>query len=189
MPDVCADFESLRRVVHATGWARIGIDGVDGSGKSHLAEALAEAIGYPTLNLDDYLFQNQGGFVPFVDYPALSAALTSMPKFILSGVCLREVLANSSLTLDGHIYIKRMRQGLWADEDECVFPDGVDAAIETLARYSAMLSHSLDERSDMASQEADETQPALSEEIMRYHEQYQPQDVADIVYEMSNHVG
>jgi hypothetical protein len=141
------------------------------------------------LDLDDYLFKNQGGFVPFIDYPALSSALTSMPKFILSGACLREVLVNAGSTLDGHIYIKRMRHGLWANEDECVFPDGVDAAIETLAQYSAMLSRNLDERSDLPSQEADEAQPALSEEIMRYHEQYQPQEVADIVYERLDHVG
>lgn len=189
MPDVCADFESLRRIVQAAGWRRIGIDGVNGVGKSSLSAELAEALGLPTLDLDDYLFKNQGGFVPFIDYPALTAALSSMPSVILSGACLREVLVNSGSALDGHIYIKRMRHGLWADEDMCVFPEGIDAAIETLSYYSSMVSRALDDRSDLPGPTADESQPELSEEIMRYHEQYEPHEIADLVYEKLDHVG
>ena len=187
MPDVCADFESLRRVVKAAGWRRVGIDGVDGVGKSYLAAELSEALGYPTLDVDDYVFKNQGGFVPFVDYPALSAALKSMPEVILSGACLREVLANAGSTLDGHIYIKRMRNGLWADEDKCVFPEGVDAAVNAIAQYSEMVSRSLDDRSDLPNP-VDESQPDLPEEIMRYHEQYEPHEMADLVYERPDRI-
>jgi hypothetical protein len=183
MPDTCADFESLRRFVQSAGWRRIGIDGVDDAGKTYLAEALSEALGVPALDLDNYLFANQGGFVPFIDYPALSGALTAMPAYILSGVCLREVLANAGITLDGHIYIKRMRDDLWVDEDRCVFPEGVDASIEGLAQYSAMLSRHFDERADEQVQAMDDSPPTLPEEIMRYHDQYQPHEAADLIFE------
>jgi hypothetical protein len=189
MPDVCADFESLRRIVQAAGWRRIGIDGVDRAGKSRLAGELSEALGYPVLDLDDYLFKNQGGFVPFIDYPALVAALTSMPEAILSGVCMREVLENARVTLDGHIYIKRMRHGLWTDEDACVFPEGVEVAIETFAQQTAMLSRFFDERPDGPNLASERSEPDLSEELMRYHNQYEPQEAADIVYERQDHVG
>ncbi len=189
MPDVCADFESLRRIVQAAGWRRIGIDGADGAGKSHLARQLSEVLGYPVLDLDDYLFKNQGGFVPFIDYPALVAALKSMPEMILSGVCMREVLANAGSPLDAHIYIKRMRHGLWSDEHACVFPDGVEATIETLSRQTALLSRFMDERPDDPSQSSERSEPDLSEELMRYHDQYEPHETADIIYERLDHVG
>jgi len=175
--------------VQTAGWRRIGIDGVDGVGKTYLAEQLSEALTFPALDLDEYLFKNQGGFVAFIDYPALSSALSTIPNYILSGVCLREVLANAGVGLDGHIYVKRMRHDLWANEDECVFPDGVDVAIDNLARYSAMISRSLDEPSERPATETDESPPHLSEEIMRYHDSYQPHDVADLVYERIDHAG
>ena len=187
MPDTCADIDSVLRVVQAAGWHRIGIDGVDAAGNASLAKELSESLSVPVLELEDYLFKNQGGFVAFIDYQALSAALSSIPEFILSGVCLREVLANSGATLDGHIYVKRMRDGLWADEDECVFPDGVEAAIEDRAMNSEMVSRNFDERSDYPSPDAEDSPPHLSEEIMRYHDAYQPHEMADLVYERPDH--
>jgi hypothetical protein len=183
MTDTCADFESLRRFVQTAGWRRIGIDGIHGAGKSYLAEQLSLALAYPVLDLDDYLYRNQGGYVDFIDYPALSGALASMPAFILCGACLQEVLANLAATLDGNIYIKRMRNGLWMDEDECVFPDGVDAAIENLARSSAVLSDLFDETPDQLGQVMEDSLPLLSGEIMRYHDTYAPHETADLVFE------
>ena len=189
MPDTCADIESVRRVAQAAGWRRIGIDGVNGAGQSILAEKLSRSLACPTLDLDDYLFRNQGGFVDFIDYPALSAAISSIPAFILSGVCLREVLANAGATLDGHIYIKRMRHGLWADEEECVFPEGIDVAIENLARNFAMTSSHFDERSDQPGNDVEDSSPLLTEEIMRYHDGCSPQDAADLIFERSEEAG
>lgn len=189
MTETCTSIESVRRVVLASGWRRIGIDGVAGAGKSFLAEQLSEALGFPVLDLDDYLFRNQGGFVAFMDYDALSTALSTIPAYIVSGVCLREVLANAAAMLDGHIYIKRMREDLWADEDECAFPEGVDAAIDNLATYSAMVSQAFDEPSERPAAEGSESAPHLSEEIMRYHDSYHPHEVADLVYERALHGG
>jgi hypothetical protein len=189
MPDVIADFESVRRAVQAAGWQRIGIDGIDGAGRSYLAGKLSQALQYPILDVDDYLYKNQGGYVDFIDYPALSGALSSMPSFILCGVCVREVLANLATSLDGHVYVKRMRGGLWADEDECVFPEGVDVAIDNLAQDSAILSNLFDERPDQLGHVMEDSLPRLSAEVMRYHEMYVPQEVADLVFERADDAG
>lgn len=178
-----SDIESVWRIVKAAGWRRIGIDGVEGAGKSDLAVFLSGELGHPVLNLDDYLFQNQGGFVDFIDYPALSAAISSMPSLILSGVCLREVLERMQIDVDGHIYVKRMRNGLWADEDACVFPDGIDAAIETMANNISMYSQSLDEPGTSANDGEGESSPYLATEVMKYHDSYSPQEIADLVFE------
>lgn len=186
MADACGDIESIWRIVKAAGWRRIGVDGVDGAGKSYLADKLSQELACPTLDVDDYLHQNQGGYVDFIDYPALKAAVSSMPAFILYGACLREVLENLGVTLDANIYIKRMRDGLWADEDECVFPEGVDAAIEALAGHLAMISGNFDEPSEHAGRESDGAAPHLAHEVMHYHEKYQPHESADLVFERTD---
>jgi hypothetical protein len=179
----CGDTESVRRHVKATGWRRIGIDGVDAVGRAHLARVLSRTLGCPALDVDDYLHRNQGGYIEFIDYPALNAAMSSMPAFILSGACLREVLANLGASLDGNIYIKRIRDGLWADEEGCVFPDGVDAAVEMFAANRALNSRYIDEMPEQAAAEDEEVSPHLVDEVMRYHDTWLPHETADLVFE------
>jgi hypothetical protein len=188
LPDTCASIEGVRQFIESSGWCRIGIDGVTGAGKSYLADELSQALGLPVLDVDDYVHRNQGGYVDFVDYPALASALSSMSSFILGGVCLREILANLGTDLDGHVYVMRMREGLWADEDDCVFPDGVEAAIDNLAADTAMMSRHLDEPSHHSgfAQDDDEAQQ-LKFEVMRYHAAFVPQDEADLVFERGKH--
>jgi len=189
MPDTCFNVESIERVALSAGWRRVGIDGVDASGKTYLAEKLSLALACPVLDLDDYLHQNQGGYVDFIDYPALSAAVTSMPSFILRGVCLREVLAHLALDLDGQIYIKRMRDDLWFDEDACEFPEGIEAAIENLANATAMVSRHFDEPSQQPGVARDDAEQNLTFEIMHYHEAFRPHESADLIYERSDDAG
>jgi len=187
MTDTCASIDEIERMAKAAGWRRIGVDGAGGAGKSHLADELSQVLDIPVLDVDDYLHRNQGGYVDFVDYPALSAALSSMPALILSGACLRQVLANMGEDLDGHIYVMRMRDGLWVDEDECVFPDGVEVAIENLANGAAMISQYLDEPTEAVVSERDDESLRLSFEIMRYHSEFSPHETADVIYERHEH--
>ncbi len=186
MPDSSADIERVRRIAKAAGWRRIGIDGVEGAGQSYLAEELSQGLDIPMLDLDHYLHQNQGGYVDFIDYPALSAAISSMPAFILSGMCVREVLENLGATLDAHIYIQRMRGGIWIDEEDCVFPDGIDAAIEERARGAAMVSNYFDERPERPGQGLGESPLQFADEVMHYHDKHQPQEIADLVFEQGD---
>jgi hypothetical protein len=183
MTETCGDIDSVRRHVKAAEWRRIGIDGVDAVGRAHLARVLSRALGCPALDVDNYLHQNQGGYLEFIDYPALGAAMASIPAFVLSGTCLREVLSNLGVVLDGNIYIKRFRDGLWADEEGCVFPEGVDAAVEMFAANRALNSQYFDEMPEQPAQEDEEVSPHLVDEVMRYHDGYQPQETADLVFE------
>jgi hypothetical protein len=187
MTDTCASIDGVQRLVQSFGWRRIGIDGATGAGKSYLAEELSQALDLPVLDVNDYLHKNQGGYVDFIDYPALQAALSSMPALILCGACLRQVLANLGASLDGHIYIMRMQNGLWADEDECVFPDGVDVAIENLVSAAALISRRLDEPSDYFVVERDDDSVQRSIELMYYHAAFVPHETADVIYERDDH--
>jgi hypothetical protein len=183
MTDTCGDSESVQRLVESAGWRRIGIDGVDAAANADVAGELAEALECPTLNVADYLHQNQGGYVDFIDYPALKSAVSSMPAFVLSGLCLAEVLENLGVSLDGNIYIKRMHEGVWMDEDDCVFPDGIDAAIETLTENLAAISRHLDEADEHPGRVSDDSSSDFVLEIMHYHDSWQPQESADVVFE------
>lgn len=183
MTDICGDIESLQRIVRKTGWQRISIDGIDGAGQAQAAEALAEELGFPVLDINDYLYRNQGGFVDFIDYAALNAAMATMPAYILSGVCMQEILSRVQTEVDGHIYIKRMQQGFWVDEEQCVFPDGVDAAIQTLSENFAAISRFMDEPVERMIEGGDEEAAMLTPEVMRYHDSYQPQETADLLFE------
>jgi hypothetical protein len=183
MSETCGSADGVQRQIETSGWRRIGIDGVNGAGKSRLAQELSQALGIPVLDIDDYLHRHQGGYVDFMDYPALAAAIRSMPALILEGACLRQVLSNLGTDLDGHIYVMRMRNGLWADEDVCVFPDGVDAAIETLATDAAMIWRYLDDPGEHVAPGQDEDSLQLTFEVMRYHCEFQPHEAADVIYE------
>jgi hypothetical protein len=189
MIDTCSDIEGLIRIVRNSGWSRIGIDGVDGSGKTQVASVLSEALECPLLDVNDYLHQNQGGFVDFIDYPALGSAIRTIPKFILSGICLRAVLSNLGATLDGNIYIKRMHGGMWVDEGSCVFPEGIEAAVEALAMNRASTSAYFDEPAEHAGHAGNDNFSEFTEEVMRYHDAYQPHEEADLLFERGDEAG
>jgi hypothetical protein len=187
MTTICDSVDAVARAVSSAGWARIGIDGVDGSGKSSLAASLALQLGSVALDLDDFLNKNQGGFVEFLDYEALRAAMSETPMLVISGVCLRAALYRMDCSLDAHIYVKRTRHELWADEPECVFPDGLPAAIAEHRRNAALLARFESGEPVGAGAQVAEVQHSLTEEIMRYHDDYRPHEVADLVFERSDH--
>jgi hypothetical protein len=156
---------------------------VDAAVNLEVAVELSEALECPVLDIADYLHQNQGGYVDFIDYPALKSALSTMQGFILCGLCVAEVLENLGMTPDGIIYVKRMHDGMWVDEDDCVFPDGIDTAIETLAENLAAISRQLEEPAEHHGRVSDDASSDFVLEIMHYHDRWQPHETADLVFE------
>jgi hypothetical protein len=183
VPEICPSVDAVQRLVESEEWRRIGIDGTAGAGKTELAEALSQGLGLPVLDVTDYLHQNQGGYVDFIDYPALAAAMAAIPAFILCGACLQQVLVNLGTALDGQVYVMRMRDGVWLDEEECVFPEGVEAAIESLVSNNAMITQHFDEPTEYVGFERDDESLSLAMEVMRYHAEFSPHETADAIYE------
>ena len=84
--------------------------------------------------------------------------------------------------MDAHIYVKKMRHGIWSAEDECCFPDGVEVAIAKHRRDCELISTLF-----AGSQPSSSGNSArLTEEIMRYHNKYQPHELADVIYERAD---
>ncbi len=151
---------------------RIGVDGLDGSGKTTLAIAIAEDSDIKLIHLDEYLERNKDGYVEKLDYESIRRDLGTKNRYVIDGVCLLSVLEKAAIPIDRHIYVKRMSHGLWADEMECDIEEDIHAFIRK-EREALQL---LDQTPFMPEL------PGLVEELFRYHKAYKPQLVADVVY-------
>jgi hypothetical protein len=164
----------------------VGLDGVDGVGKSETSSSIASSLGLPVICLDDYVEKNRGGYVAYIDYAALAAKITGTQKFLMEGVCLLAVVQRLGIHLDCLIYIKRMRSGHWVDKDECEFPNGVEEALRLLRRNTELVLEFEARQNGTTYNRGVTDEPGLSEEIMRYHARHSPHTVADITF--CNHI-
>ncbi len=166
------DFNKLAAYVRNNGYCRIGVDGTNGAGKSMFAAALADELGIYHLNLDNFLVKKQGGFLHHLKYEEIKQKISEFECFVIDGVCLLSVLGKLEMRVDCLVYVKRMRHGLWADEDECDIKDDVEEYIKK-------------EKEAIRFIEKSDTTPdtlGLAEEIIRYHDKYKPHQKAKIIY-------
>lgn len=165
----------------------IGIDGMDGSGKSCLAAQLASLIGASHINLDDFLNENQGGFVDHIRYDDLRNVIRqAMPEgpVIIEGCCLRAVLDRVALAAGLHVYVKNFVNGYWQRGnllEAC-------CAVAAIAKEEEILRNFYD-LSGAPFNPDEYLLSALKREIIIYHFQYRPHEHADLVYERSEHPG
>lgn len=159
-----------------SGYLRIGVDGVDGCGKTTLAKSLAEQLDIPLISLDDYLDKNRGGYLDHLRYEELKRAFHAESQCIIEGVCLLQALDIVNVAIDALVYVKRMQHGIWADERECdVIIKNVEVFLEAEKELIEMFSIG----------ETDQTYsalPKLAEELIRYHASYRPFERATFLY-------
>ena len=157
------------------GYLRIGIDGIDGVGKTTLANVLSQQLGYPAIHLDSNLEKNQGGFIDHLDYAGLKSAMEQNERLIVEGVCLMEVLQRVGVAVDALVYVMRQSHGLWADERELNIEGDVEEFIQgeiELVRRFLQIEGADGEVKDLG----------LSEEIIRYHAAFKPHENANAIY-------
>lgn len=155
---------------------KIGIDGIDGVGKSTLAGTLANHLGVDHIDIDNYLDKNHGGYLQYLDYKSLETDLAKANGFVLEGVCLLAVIEIIDTKLDTLIYIKRMAHGLWANERECNISGDVNEFIESERDVVNLISGSSDNEESLG----------LAEEVIRYHDKYRPHEKVDIIFQRND---
>ena len=105
-----SDLDSL---VHEIEYSKhIGIDGLDGIGKTTLAKNLHEITKHPTFHLDEYLERNQDGYVEHIKEKELLADISRSPTYIIEGVCLLEIISKldtANIPRQTHLYKKNER--------------------------------------------------------------------------------
>jgi hypothetical protein len=138
----------------------IAIDGKDGAGKDCLALNLRKLIGGEIVSLDYYIQQkNQGGYVPYLNLTEIRAAIEACatPK-IVAGCCMLEVLNSIGHKQDALIYAKRV----------VFYPDGCNC----YWLDDEVLHH----------QKAVSENDTLTEEIVRYHDTFNPLHISTIAF-------
>jgi hypothetical protein len=127
--------------------ACIGIDGMDGIGKTPLAHKLATLLGAAVISLDDYLDRKRGAYVPHIRCQEVTAAIDASSGLlvVVEGVCLRAVAERCGFTTKVHICVRRVSKetGLWHDEEICLAETPVDDLKQherELRRWGAVMS-------------------------------------------------
>lgn len=183
-----SDSGQLIDKVRTTNAGLIGIDGIDGSGKTTLSKKLSDELGYTHINLDDYVDRNCGTFVEHIRYDELLSSIHSTQSpVILEGVCLLAVLEKLQRKADLLIYVRRITDyGSWRDEDKCDIVGDVDELIlkekETLRTFCEAMARFEGKNFDANACDI----PPLVEELIRYHHRYAPHRRADIIYDRTD---
>lgn len=178
-----SNISEIITILRIPGLRLIGIDGMDGCGKSTLASSLSKELGCPHVNIDDHIDKNLGQYVNHVHYDGLQRQLDEAKwPIIIEGVCLLAVLEKMQLSLDTLIYVKRVSNyGSWRDEDDYEVSEDIDDFMnkkkEGLQKF--VWAEACIEGKDVPD---DVKFPELAEEIIRYHYTYRPHEKADIIY-------
>ena len=167
--------QDLVASLQQSGYHRIGVDGVDGCGKTTLAARIAAQLDVPLISLDDFLDKNRGGYLGHLHYEELKREIHAKSPCVVEGVCLLQALEVAGSEIDALVYVKRMQHGIWADERECDVLEDIEAFIKAERELVEKLLVG----------EADPTNPELpklAEELIRYHASYRPFEQATFLY-------
>jgi len=163
----------------------VAIDGSDGVGKTTLATDLQAIIGGTVVSLDDFVVENQGGYVPYLKTKELSGELANGRRpLIVEGICVLAALERVVVQSNVLVYVKRVdEEGYWYDEETCDPSEPVDELIARLAQEVAALDRFHREQSGEPPLEEDAPKlTPLREEIIRYHATYRPSSRAAIIF-------
>ena len=163
----------------------VGVDGVQGVGKSTLARRLANECGLCLVSLDDFLNPDQNRYVDALRIgeaqSACRAVLDAGARLVVEGLCLLEVLDRIGIRADILIYLRRCSPtGRWEDEQDFTW-QGTEE--DLVARIT---DRALRGRTLLAGRFGSTTTrpPALKIEVARYHLRRRPHEHADLSVEI-----
>lgn len=164
----------------------IGVDGINGAGKSCFTGILSSCIDYFYISLDDYVQNNMGGFANYINIPLLRHNLCGHKNIIIEGVCLLDALINADISADMIIYIKRVK-GIptkyeWEDAEELEYAGDVEELIAKEDATQMFFDQSAVEFDGKEIPKEKSEISALAKEIYRYHARVKPQRIADIIF-------
>ena len=162
----------LRNRVSANCGSLVAIDGLLGSGKSTLSEALSAALPAVHVSVDEFVAEDCGTYLAHVHNSELSARVHAELRVanvvLLDGICCAAVLDQLELLSDFRIYVARLdNSGEWSDGE--LFTRGLTEA--QAIEQEEVLVAPLGRFSD------------LRREIIHYHFAFRPWERADVLYE------
>jgi len=108
--EIIRDVQSILDAIGKKKPKILGIDGIDGVGKTAIAVKLDLEFGYVRVSLDDHLEKNQKGYFNFIDYKKLKSKIELCKgKFlVIEGVLLQKVLNKIGVKPNFMIYMSNI---------------------------------------------------------------------------------
>ncbi len=183
-----SDINEIIKLIKGGNFHLVCIDGVDGAGKSTLAEKLSLSLGISWLNLDNYVEKEKGNYVNFLNLEGLKTAMNEFQQpIIIEGICLLEVLSKIGRFPDLLIYIKRMSSyGSWRDEEECEITEKIEGFVQKKKEDLKIFCIAEARIEGHEFSENEFSFPALREELIRYHHKHRPHKKADVIFIRKN---
>jgi hypothetical protein len=147
----------------------VAIDGLTGSGKSRLARELGRRTSRNVISLDDFIRYGPAPYPEMLDLQRLSLLLTEAPTSIVEGILLLDVLGRIHVQPAMHVYVRR-----WDHPGQLHSPEYWEMTPRELTEHEEDLCTLIGAGRD---------EPVIGRELAYYHEEFQPYEIADLVYE------
>jgi hypothetical protein len=151
----------------------IGLDGLDGVGKSTLAREMAKRLEGSVISLDDHLVKKQNGYIAHIRCNDLKAVIAaSRSPILIEGVCLLAVANRCGFDVDVLVYVRRLshNSGIWHEQELCRAEKPADKLKQEEREFRNALSTS-EKRDSIA-------------ELIDYHALWKPVQRADLVFDV-----
>ena len=177
---------ALKRRLSSRNELVIGIDGIDGCGKTTLAKELNENLAIPFFSTDDYLNKQKGSYIEHIRYKQLLNSIEQVNgSLIIEGVCLLRIAEQVNINISDLVYIKIMSPWkFWVDEEVCDPAEPVDQLIERLTKEASLIpsdTFNLKESNEETKESSTGLTP-FREQVIRYHAKFRPSIKAKYIY-------
>lgn len=157
----------------------VGIDGIDGLGKTPLAKEV-EKLGYLRISLDDYLVKKSGGYFNYIQYDKLSKVIkhNSQKGLVIEGVLLLKILEKLKVPVDLLIYLTdSVWLGDWDKEWEGKYTTmTLEEIIKDVERLTNRISQATDSRPRPYRMKG------LRREVYQYSFDFRPWEKAHLIF-------
>jgi hypothetical protein len=149
----------------------VGFDGLDGTGKTSIAQLLSAKMGTTCVSLDHHIEKNTGRFIDAIQCADLQVDILMAygQVLLIEGVCLLAVTVKCQIPINKHVYVRRLSAlGIWHDEETC----NPTTTAENLKNEA------------LALRGAGSSDLGLEGELIDYHCQYKPYEKADVIFDV-----
>ena len=165
----------------------IGIDGVDGSGKTYLAKEIGNTLNIPIFSFDDFLDQQRKAYLEYIRYSELESEIRKVSgSKIIEGVFLLLVANKINIKITDLVYIKRIsKKGICYNEHIINADEPVDEYIENLNQeLNGIPDLPLELNGSNSTKDKKENGiDPFTEQMIRYHVEYKPIEIAEYIFE------
>lgn len=165
----------LRAAQAQQGLGLVGIDGANGSGKSHLARQLAAALDCPLVECDLFIRNGTLAYPDILDLKCLasvvSAAIDRATPVIVEGVMLRLILNAIAQPQALHVYVRHSWPMGSHTHRDLFDPARTEQELIAEENFLCRAAGITDE------------EPILARELIVYHKQHSPHQRANILFE------